>query len=195
MYGTMAPGVQASVAPSSSGQYVTSSAPPPQQMRVAAPQAAARRPKPKPKPKKKKGGVPGINQYLAGDTTYNDQASQLQNQLEQFNTQNVSQQGMVNQDFTTALDKMMKQKGVDESNMQGDFGSRGLLNSGLFTKSLGDYENNWAGSKADLETGKQRSLTDLLNTLSNYQTENRSSLLAAKQEAIRRRAQQYGITV
>lgn len=181
---------QAAITPSSSGRYVTSTVPARQPMAERRP-----RPKHKPKAKGKATGVPGINQYLAGDTTYNDQISQLQKQLEQFRSSNANQQGMVNQDFTTALDKMNKQRTQDTGSMTSDFGSRGLLNSGLFTKSLGDYNNNWLSQQSELGTSQQRSLSQLLEDLANMQTENSSAVASAKQDAIRRRAQKYGITV
>lgn len=194
MYGTSAPGPQTTISPSSGGQYISQAIQP---APVAAPTTSTPKPKAPAKHKSKKpkaGGVPGINQYLAGDTTYQDQWSQLRKQLEQFRTSNRSQQGMVNQDFQTALDKMMKQKTADMSNMTSDYGARGLLNSGLFVKSQGDYNNNFLTQQNDLNTSKQRSLSDLLESLANYQTENSSALTSAKQDAIRRRAQKYGIT-
>jgi hypothetical protein len=187
---------------SSSGQY-KSSAPRsvptasqgPVQRTGSAPAPARKR---KPAPKKKKAApapkVPGINQFLAGDTTYNDQASQLRKQLEQFRTSNQSQQGMVAQDFQSALDKMLSQKDSDLKSIQNDYAARGLLNSGLYTDAVGQYDQNYQQQFGDLNTGKQRSLSDLLESLANYQTENTSSLTAAKQDAIRRRAQKYGIT-
>jgi hypothetical protein len=184
----IAMGAQAAIAPSTSGQYTTSSVQPPMQQQ----QRTARHKK---KKKASGGGIPKINQYLAGDTTYQDQRSQLMKQLEQFQNSNRSQQNMVGQDFQTALDKMVRQKQQDETNMTGDYGARGMLNSGLFTKAVGDYDTGYQSNVNDLQTGRQRSLSDLLESLANYQTENKSSLLSAKQDAIRRRAQRYGITV
>jgi hypothetical protein len=182
-------GVQASITPTTSGQYTTQAP----AARVAGPMMSDRR-KPKKKHKSGGGGIPGINKYLAGDTTYQDQISQLMKQREQFNRSNSSQQSMVNQDFGTALDKMLRQKDTDHKSMTGDFASRGLLNSGLFTKSVGDYDTNYQQQYNELATGQQRSLSDLLEALANYGTENDAATLAAKQDAIRRRAQKYGIT-
>lgn len=160
--------------------------------RSGTPSAPAKKPAPKkaaPKPK-----IPGINKYLAGDTTYNDQTSQLRAQLEKFKTDNASQQSMVGQDFQTALQKMMSQRDSDLGNIQNDFAARGLLNSGLYTDAVGKYNTDYESQKGDLQTGEQRSLSQLLADLSNYQTENSSGMTAAQQDAIRRRAQQYGIT-
>jgi hypothetical protein len=181
----------ASVSPNVAGQYVNSAAPAPANARVAGPSSAARK---KRKKKKAGGGVPNIHKYLAGDTTFQDQRSQLMRQLEQFRTSNASQRAMVGQDFTTAADKMARQKELDHRNMTGDYAARGLLNSGLFVKSVGDYDTDYQSNYNDLTTGNQRSISELLEALSNYQTESSSSLAAAKQDAIRRRAQKYGIT-
>lgn len=143
---------------------------------------------------KGKTGIPGIDKYLAGDTTYQGQVSSYQKQLQDFINQNNSQQGVVGQDFATALSKLQDQRGLDLQNLQNDFAARGLINSGLYTDALGQYDTQYQGQVNDLGTGKQRSLDQLLQDLAGYKTENSTSLAAAKQDAIRRRAAQYGIS-
>lgn len=159
--------------------------------RSGRPSAPAKKPAPK---RAKKPAIPSLAKFLAGDTTFNQQKSDLMKQMEQFRTSNRSQQSMTKQDFDTALKKMLDQKNTDLSSIQNDFAARGLLNSGLYTDAVGKYDTGYQSQLNDLQTGQQRSLSDLLESLSNYQTENNSTLAAAQQDAIRRRAQKYGIT-
>jgi hypothetical protein len=182
---------------SSTGQYVSGggaprSAPTQQQGQVQRSGNQQRNPA---KKKPKKGPhAPGINKYLAGDTTYQDQMSQLRKQLEQFRTSNSSQKNNVGLDFKSALEKLSQQRTTDLGSLENDYSARGMLNSGLYTDALNQYNTGYNQQYSDLNTDQQRSLADLLESLNNYGTENSSSLAAAKADAIRRRAQQYGIT-
>lgn len=143
--------------------------------------------------KKKPSGPPSIQKYLAGDSTYNDQISALKRQLENFKTSNTGQQGNVNADFSTAKLKMGNQRTQDQDLIQNDYASRGILNSGLYTKGVADYDTKYQQNLADLATDNQRSVADLIQAFKNYKDENTLSAQAARQDAIRRRAQQYGI--
>lgn len=140
-----------------------------------------------------KSAVPNLQKYLAGDSAYQDQLSQLMKQLEDFKTQNTGQQADVGEDFQTALNKMNLKRSQDLESLQNDFASRGLLNSGLYTNAVGDYNNDYQQNLGDLNTDKQRSLDQLLQGLQQYQQENTTARSNAKQEAIRRRAQQFGL--
>lgn len=191
-------GFASAISPSSSGQYTSRGGgapnPVPQRTAGTVQRTGRNKPAPKPKPKPKKPAIPNINKFLAGDTTYQGQLSDLQKQLEQFKTSNTSQRGIVSQDFATALKKLQDQRTTDLSDLQNDFAARGLLNSGLYTDALGKYNTDFQGQVGELNTSQQRSLSDLISSLAGYQTENSSSAAAARADAIRRRAQQYGIS-
>lgn len=152
-------------------------------------QSVGRAPKPKPAPPP----PPSLAKYLAGDSTYNDQISQLIKQFQDYATSNKGQRGDVNEDFRSTLDKMNQKKLEDLDALQNDFAARGLLTSGLYTDAVGDYDQDYQTQLGDLQTSKQRSLNDLLESMRNYKTENIGSRRDARQDAIRRRAQQYGI--
>lgn len=195
--------------PNSSGQYTGGSSSRARPAPVAQPGPVqrtgnqTRHPAPKPAPKGKgKGGkgkgkgpaVPSVDQFLAGDSTYQGQYSSLQKALDDQKNQYNSQTGIVNQDFATALQKLQDQRTQDLQAMQNDYAARGLLNSGLYTDALGQYDTKYQQQYGELGTDQQRSLADLLSSLNAYSSENTATLSAAKQDAIRRRAAQYGIS-
>lgn len=143
------------------------------------------------------GGTPGnpsVNKYLGGDSAYQSQLAQLTKQLEQFKAGNLEQRDYVKQDFNKAKNRMGMQRTEDQGRLQSDYASRGLVNSGLYTGAVGDYDTKYQQQLGDLSTDKQRSLADLIGSLQQYVTSNQSAEQNAKQEAIRRRAAQYGIS-
>lgn len=142
----------------------------------------------------RRANIPSINKYLAGDSSYLSQLSGLKKNLSGFETQNLSDRDRTKQDYSTAFDRMKMQRGDDLDNLQGDFASRGILTSGLYTGAVGNYDTKYQQQYGDLTTDKQRKLDDLLNQFQQYKSENMSSAQQAKADAIRRRAMQYGIT-
>lgn len=187
-----------SSSPTRSGQYTSgggaprsvSSATPGRVQRPGNPERSpARAPKKKPKPK-----IPGINKFLAGDETFQGQKSALMKEMEKFRADNLANRNNVTLDFNTALKRLAEQRDLDLGNLESDYAARGLLNSGLYTDAVSKYNTDWESQKSDLSLDQQRSLSELVAALSGYQTENSSSLAAARADAIRRRAQQYGLT-
>jgi len=168
-----------------SGQYSGGSTPPPQQGGKMAYNSGGMY-----------GGTPGnpsVNKYLGGDSAYQSQLSQLTKQLEQFKSSNLKQRDYLKQDFGTAQDRMKMQRTDDQERLQSDYASRGMVNSGLYTGAVGDYDKKYQQQLGDLSTDKQRGLSDLIESLQQYVTGNQSAEQNAKQEAIRRRAAQYGL--
>lgn len=203
-----APAPKSYVTPNSSGQYSAPSPPrsysggggaprnpsPPRQGPIQGPGRGGGGPKPKPRPKPKpKPKPPSIAKFLAGDDVYQDQISQLMKQLENFLTANKSQRGDIREDFNTSLSKMDKQKAMDLEAMENDFAARGLLTSGLYTDSVGDYNKQYQTQLDDLTTSRQRSIGDLIESMKNYRTENQGQRKNARADAIRRRAEKFGI--
>jgi hypothetical protein len=182
---------------SSSGQYSGGGGGAPRSAPVRTPGPVQRTGSPqKLAPKKAhKPKIPGLKKYLAGDSTYQDQAAQLRAQLEKFKISNTSDRNNVGIDFKTALQKLAAQRDTDLGSLQSDYAARGLLSSGLYNDALGKYNTDYQSQVNDLTTDQQRSLGELAEALQNYTTENTTSSQAARADAIRRRAQKYGITV
>lgn len=138
---------------------------------------------------------PRLQEFLAGDDVFQSQISQLQKELENFMTSNRDQRGDVNESFQEALQRMGSERSRALEEMEADFASRGLLNSGLYTDAVGDYNKEYGTRRGDLQTDKSNSLEELIQSAGNFQTDTRGQREAARQEAIRRRAQQFGLTL
>lgn len=132
-----------------------------------------------------------LDSYLGGDVTYNDQMSLFQKILEDYMLSNTGQRGDVEEDFATALERMGLERGRAKKDMTGDFASRGLLNSGLFTGEMAEYDTDYQNTVDDLTTDKNRAIEDLLESLGMFQTQLEAQKVAARQEAIRRYAERF----
>lgn len=134
-----------------------------------------------------------IADWLAGDDTYNQQMAQFNASKSAQNTVHSNQLNQINQNFDNTSRSMNRQADVDRQNQQYDFAGRGVLNSGVYAKSLGDYNTNFQNQMGNLVSGKnqqtQTSDTDLQNFLRQVQLNSD----AARQDAIRRRSLEYGI--
>jgi hypothetical protein len=77
--------------------------------------------------------------------------------------------------------------------MKDEFASRGLLTSGLYGEAQGDYNTDWTQQMGTLEQANSAFLADLLSQQTNFSREQQLATEAAKQEALRRRAERYGV--
>lgn len=136
-------------------------------------------------------GRPDINDFLGGDPTFNDQMSLFQKLREDFELSNASQRGDVEEDFATALERLGLQRKRSHRDMTGDFASRGLLHSGLFTGELAEYDEDYTNVISDLGRDKQRTLEDLIESLGMFQTQLDAQQVGARQEALRRYAERF----
>lgn len=140
------------------------------------------------------GNVPDgmtLDQYLGGDTTYQDQMSLFQKIMEDFMLSNTGQRGDVEEDFSTALERLGLESKRAKRDMTGDFASRGLLNSGLFTGEMAEYDTDYQNTISDLTTDKNRAIEDLIESLGMFQTQLDAQKIAARQEAVRRYAERF----
>lgn len=170
------------VVPNNSGYYSRPS-PPPSGGPGPMPQIA---PPPAPPP-------PDITTYLGHDTTYQGQVRQYQKALADFLAQETQQRGKINEDYGSATKALGTQKTFDLNNMLQDFASRGLVNSGLYSGAVGDYNTNYLQQLNELTKGKRRSLADLLLGETNFRKEQTLQQQKAREDAIARRASQYGL--
>lgn len=143
--------------------------------------------KPKPKP------PPSVKNYLAGDTGYQQLLRGQQRTLADFLADIGRQRTEAKTSFGDVTRSMEQEKERALEAMQNEFASRGLLQSGLFGKEQGEYNQDWANQMTQLEQGQQSLLSDLLSQRTNFQREQQLAQEAARQSAIRRRAEKYGI--
>jgi hypothetical protein len=118
---------------------------------------------------------------------------QFANALSLFNADLGRRRGGVETDYASSQKAMNDQKVQDLNNLEADYGARGVLRSGLYGKAVGDYNNEFDTRMTDLGTKKTDALAGLDQENSRYTSQQQLQQEAAKQDAIRRRAAQFGI--
>lgn len=137
--------------------------------------------------------APDINTFLNQDSGYQQQLRDFANALAQFNADVTRRKGILDSDYATSQKAMNDQKVKDLQSLQDDYGARGVLRSGLYGKAVGDYNTEFGNRMTDLST-KQTQANDALNQEGNrYKSQQDLQGQAAREEAIRRRAAQYGV--
>lgn len=137
--------------------------------------------------------VPSIEDYLAGDVDFQNQLRQFAKTLGDFNTNLDSRRTRLTADFGEGKRNMEKQKVDDLLAIKDDFASRGILGSGLYTNEVGDYNTNYAEALANFERQYNQSVGDLANESTQFNREQELQKEAARLDAVRRRAQKYGV--
>lgn len=139
------------------------------------------------------GPIPSIDTFLNQDPTYQQQLRDYSNSLTNFLADVTRRRGSTETDYGTSQKALSDQRDIDLNNLLQDYGSRGLLRSGLYGKALGDYNTEYDKRQSDLSTREQDALSALQQQQTQYQTQNDLQQQAAREDAIRRRASQYGI--
>lgn len=154
----------------------------------AVPKPAA---KPAPTPAKPDPVVPAqqsIEDWLAGDTTYQDQQAQLRKAYAEF----VSNQNLDKNNYETnyaqQLRNLQTSKDKGFADLENDYASRGLLQSGVYGQAYSDLQNQFDTQQSDMETARAQYESNLAAALAGFQGDQDTTLTAAKQEAIARRA-------
>lgn len=137
--------------------------------------------------------VPDIGAYLAGDVDYQNQIRQFDKTLADFTADSSTRKVRTEADYGEGKRNMETQRGTDLQSLKDDFASRGLLSSGLYTGRIGEYETDYRTQIADLERQFNQAVQDISNQGTQFTREQDLSKESARQDAIRRRAQQYGL--
>jgi hypothetical protein len=133
------------------------------------------------------------NAFLGADVGYQDQLRQFAKALTDFQSDVTRRQGNINTDFGTSSKALGDQRGLDLKNIETDFGSRGLLRSGLYGTAVGDYEKEYGQRLSELTTNKNQTLAQLLQEGNQFKTQQELQKQAAREAALRRRAEGMGI--
>lgn len=139
------------------------------------------------------GPVADINSYLGGDSGYQQQLRQLAKALADFNADSTRRRGVLDSEYGVSKKAMGDQRTMDLSELEDDYGSRGMLRSGLYGKAVGDYEKEFGLRMTDLDRRQQQAIQQLLGESSAYGQQNKLSQQAAREQALRRRAEQMGV--
>lgn len=162
----------AAVSPSYTGQYVRPQAPP-----------AATNP----------GPIQSIEAYLGGDTGYQSQMRSFQQALQDFLADVTRRRGTLETDYGTSQKAMNDQREMDLDKIKDDYGARGLGRSGLYADAVGDYNTEFGTRMSELERRQKEALGGLAQEEGNYKSQQELKTQQAKEQAIARRAAQYGL--
>lgn len=132
-------------------------------------------------------------QWLAGDTTYQQQLANYLKSRTDYQSQYENQRDITTRDYRDTLRSMNRQADQDRDDLKNDFGGRGVLRSGVFAESLGDYNTEYNSKVENLQTGKTDKLEDLAMQRTNFLRQLALEKQAARQDALRRRAAELGI--
>lgn len=139
------------------------------------------------------GAIPSIESFLGGDTGYQQQLREFANTLANFNADATRRKGSLESQFGLSKKAMEDQKVKDLDLLEDDYGARGLLRSGLYGTAVGDYETEFAKRLADLSRQQQEDLATLTQEQGQFSATQKLQEQAAREAAIRRRAEQYGV--
>lgn len=137
--------------------------------------------------------VPDIEQFLAGDVGYQDQLRSFSKALSDYLADLNRNRTDLETTFQTSSKGLADQRLLDLEQLEDQYAAQGLLSSGLYGEAVGDYEKGYGEQVAELGRTRSRGLEDLLAGETQFRGEQATASEAAKNEAIRRRAAQYGV--
>lgn len=143
------------------------------------------------------GGDPaqnGLKQFLAGDETYQSAIDSLLTDWQNYKVSNKGERRQLREDFGLSQERMGQERLDALEQMKNDFAARGLLNSSEYMDAIGKYDTEYTQKLGDLTRDRDRNLADLLESLGLYKQNNKEERANARAEAVRRRAQQMGLT-
>lgn len=136
---------------------------------------------------------PSLASFLGQDSTYVQQKSALEKAKADYLAQQNEQRTNYLTGYATDADTLKSNRTNALGELENDFASRGLMQSGLYADSLANTNNDWDKRTSALEQAKAQFLRQLTGDFSNFSQEQLLTLQRAEQEAAARRASQYGI--
>lgn len=124
------------------------------------------------------------------DSDYNSQISAIQRALDLYKSNMGVQRTRAGSQYADSSRDMNQQKTRDLSDMENDFASRGIVTSGVYGTSVGDYNQEWGQQKEGLSKQYKDALSDITNNYTSYLNDIQTQKEQARLDAIRRRAQQ-----
>jgi hypothetical protein len=151
--------------------------------------------KPRPKavrrPAAKKHKIPTLSQFIGTDVAYQQQLRGFNKTLADYLADTTQQQGQLSSDYARSTRAVGQEKTKGLRSLMEDYGSRGLIHSGLYAKGVGDYENEVGQRLSDLLSGYNKAKTGLANQVTRFRGEQTLAKQEARSEAARRRAAKY----
>ena len=137
--------------------------------------------------------APSIDEWLANDSTFKTQSDQLAKAWADYQNNRQLQENQYRTQYNTNKQDLAKQKDIDWNALQDDYASRSMLGSGLFAKATTDFNNDYATKGANLDTGLSDFIANLMASQQGFQSDQQIQTEKARQDAINRRAAQYGV--
>lgn len=129
-----------------------------------------------------------LRQFLGADTTYQGQLSAFQKALADYAANQNTQKTQYLSQYANDARNLGQQRQQDESGLNDDYASRGLLNSGVYGKAFSDLESGYDQRQTGLDTARDSFLAQLASAFNDYKTTQQQDITKAKQDAIARRA-------
>lgn len=129
-----------------------------------------------------------LNKYLTNDTTYQSQTAAINKALSDYQAQELQQENSYNTGYAQNRAGLQEQQRIGGINQDEDFGSRGMIRSGLYATDKTDFLSDYARQNSQLDQQRNDYLLNLHQGLNNYNTSQNLALQQAKQDAMNRRA-------
>lgn len=136
-----------------------------------------------------------LEQWLArgNDTVFSGQEAAYKRALADYAAQFKNEQDKYGQEYDASLGKVKIDEDTGFKNMQDDYASRGLLQSGVYANALNEFQNSFKTRRDDLARARDAYLADLTNDKTNFEQEQLLALAKAKQDAANRRTATLGL--
>lgn len=136
---------------------------------------------------------PSNSRYLQSDSVYQRQLAAYAKSLADFQ----ADQGLAKTDYNTGYQGTYRDIGLAKAdaseNLENDFASRGMLQSSLYNEGLGELNTQYQNQYNDLNKQRTSFLDQLAQEAVKYKNEQGAQSSNAMQEALRRRAEKYGL--
>lgn len=124
------------------------------------------------------------------DADYNSQMRAIQRALDSYKSRMGLERTQLGGEYAESGRALGEQKDRDLKSMEEDFASRGVINSGVYGTSVGDYNEEWTSQKANLDRQYKNSLDLISQSYQEYLNEVQTQREEARLAAVRRRAQE-----
>lgn len=143
-------------------------------------------PPPEPKP-------PSLNEFLSGDNQYQADRNNLIRNFRALKAKNVDNRGDLRSNKNLTLERLGTEQANALKAMQDDFAARGLFGSGVFQDELNEFNLGYENQRNDANTSFRNNLAQLITDMQDARRGRNTDLRQLRLDAIRRRAEKFGL--
>lgn len=137
--------------------------------------------------------MPSVDEWLSGDSTYQSQLAALAKALTDYQAQMGQQKTQYGVDYGAKVNELGLARGNALKDLENDFASRGLRQSGLYFDNQTEMNGQYDRRQSDLDRAKTDYEANLATAFSNFQTEQNLTSQRAREDALAKRAAQFGM--